>query len=83
MDLRVVAGSTWRDPMDTPIHNDIDTNNVITSGRNDNSTMDLDIQQHNLSSAQLQSPISQYQLSHQNDNEDNIERRYNESSGGN
>ncbi|CAF1252220.1 unnamed protein product [Rotaria sordida] len=64
-------------------NNDIDINNVITACRNDNGTMDVDIQQNNLSSEQSQTSISSDHLSHQNDIEDYIERRDNESSGGN
>ncbi|CAF1180434.1 unnamed protein product [Rotaria sordida] len=45
--------------------------------------MDVDIQQNNLSSEQSQTSISSDHLSHQNDIEDYIERRDNESSGGN
>ncbi|CAF1541723.1 unnamed protein product [Rotaria sp. Silwood1] len=64
-------------------NNYIDINKVITTCRNDNGTINVDIQQNNLSSEQPQSSISPDHLSHQNDIEDGIERSDNESSGGN
>ncbi|CAF3952678.1 unnamed protein product, partial [Rotaria sp. Silwood1] len=64
-------------------NNYIDINKVITTCRNDNGTINVDIQQNNLSSEQPQSSISPDHLSHQNDIEDDTERSDNESSGGN
>ena len=64
-------------------NNDIDINKVITACGSGNSTMNVDIQQNNLSSEQPQSSISPDHLSHQNDIEDDIERSNNENSGGN